>query len=192
MPDVLDPTALRLWLEGLGPSAWPVFLALQVLQVLVFWIPGDLVQIAGGMVFGWWIGTVLSLVGVTIGSQLVFGLARRWGRPRTERWLAERGWATGKLLQHPRLDVLLGVAFLLPLVPKDALSYLAGLSRVGAFRFFWVTSLARIPSLALTCWIGTVALEGQLAPLGFLLLAGALVAVASVFLRQRLARWLSA
>lgn len=77
MPDVLDPTTLRLWFEGLGPAAWPVFLALQVLQVVVFWIPGDLVQVAGGMVFGWWLATVLSLVGVTLGSQLAFGLARR-------------------------------------------------------------------------------------------------------------------
>jgi len=167
MPDLFDPLVLQHWLSGLGAWAWPGFLVLQIVQVLVFWVPGEVVQIAGGMVFGLGLGTLLSSVGLTIGNLLAFSLARNLGRERLERWLSSHDlerWAS--LINHPRLDLILGVIFFLPFVPKDVFCYLAGLSSVKPFRFFWVTTLARIPSLALSTWMGALAVQG----LGTLLL----------------------
>lgn len=161
MPDLFDPLVLQHWLSSLGSWSWPVFLVLQVVQVLVFWVPGEVVQIAGGMVFGVGTGTLLSSVGLTMGNLLAFALARNLGRERLERWLSSHDlsrWAS--LVHHPRLDLILGVIFFLPFVPKDVFCYLAGLSSVKPFRFFWVTTLARIPSLALSTWMGALAVQG--------------------------------
>lgn len=161
MPDLFTPQQLQHWLHTFGPWSWPVFLGLQILQVLFFWIPGEVVQIAGGMVFGLWKGTLLSLVGITLGNLLAFGLARRLGKNWVDRWLASHDYRKVEtLVHHPRLDVILGVIFLVPFLPKDIFCYLAGLSDVKPFRFFWVTTLARIPSLILSSWVGDLAVHG--------------------------------
>ena len=49
-----------------------VFLILQVVQVVVALIPGGIIQIIAGVAFGGVWGTILSLVGVIIGTYIVF------------------------------------------------------------------------------------------------------------------------
>jgi uncharacterized membrane protein YdjX (TVP38/TMEM64 family) len=172
MPDLFDPQQLQTWLHTLGTWAWPVFIGLQIAQVVVFWIPGEVVQIAGGMVFGVWEGTALSLLGIAAGSLTAFLLARYLGKARMEKWLANQGFHRFQaVIHHPRLDLILGGVFLLPFLPKDIFCYLAGLSDVKPWRFFWVTTLARVPSLLLSSWVGDLAVHG----LGMLFLGVVLV-----------------
>lgn len=155
MFDFLQPTTLCAWLDSTGPWAAGVFLALQIGQVLLFFVPGDLVQWAGGVVLGTWQSSWLGLLGTLAGGLMAFGLARGAGRKRAEGWMAEheRGFLA-HLLNHPRLGVALVILFLLPGIPKDFLCYAAGLSALN-WRRFALISLARFPGLVLTSWIGS-------------------------------------
>ncbi len=156
-----DPLPLQLWLSDLGPWASLAFLVLQIVQVLLFWIPADVVQMAAGMVFGVWYGTLLNVVGVTLGNILAFLLARRLGKAWIERWLSQHHFSTFQsLTRHPRLDLILGGVFLLPFLPKDILCYFAGLSNLKLWRFVWVTTLARLPTLLFSTWIGAESVQG--------------------------------
>ncbi|HET6486380.1 MAG TPA: VTT domain-containing protein, partial [Spirochaetia bacterium] len=113
---------LRQWFAGWGIWAPVVFLGIQALQVVVFAIPGEFVQIAGGFLFGGWVGTLLSVAGILIGSTVAFFLARLLGRPfvaalfskdqveRVERLLASRSART-----------IFFLLFLIPGIPKDIL-----------------------------------------------------------------------
>lgn len=187
MPELFDPQPWQLWLQSWGVWAWPVFLGLQAAQVLVFWIPGEVVQIAGGMVFGVWTGTFLSLAGLTVGNLLAFRLARFWGKDRVERWLARQGYTKLQtLIHHPRLEVLLGVLFLIPFLPKDIFAYLAGFSDLKTFRFLGITTAARIPSLLLSSWVGDLAFHGAGAGFFVVLVVSSLVGAAAFLCRKSL------
>ena len=161
MPDAFDPQAMQAWLHALGPWSWPVFLGLQVIQVVVFWIPGAPFEIAGGMVFGVWRATLLSTLGLTLGNLAAFGLARRAGKARVDRWLAgHRNPALEAVVHHRRLEVVLLGIFLVPYVPKDIFCNLAGLSNLKTWKFALATTVARIPSLLLSTWVGALAVQG--------------------------------
>ena len=56
-----------------------LFILLQVLQVVVFIIPGDVINATGGFVFNIFLGSILSFIGVVIGSLIAFYISRFLG-----------------------------------------------------------------------------------------------------------------
>ena len=71
---------IRAWIEGWGAVAPLVFIGVQAIQVILFAIPGEVVQIAGGYLFGGWMGILLSMSGILLGSTGAFFLSRALGR----------------------------------------------------------------------------------------------------------------
>ena len=161
MEHLLDLQTLQPWLQQWGPWAPLVFVGLSVLQGVVFWIPGTPFEIAGGMVFGVWGGVFLSSVGIALGNLVAFLLTRRFGKAWVDRWLSNHDVRElESLICHRRLDLVLAVIFFVPFFPKKIFCYVAGLSSVKAWRFLVATTLARIPSLFLTSWLGHAAIHG--------------------------------
>src|SRR5215475_5319574 len=75
--DVLtDQERFKTWIASYGGYAAAVFVAAQFVQVVIFFIPGEVTQCAGGYIFGAWLGLVLSYLGITLGSLTAFALAR--------------------------------------------------------------------------------------------------------------------
>ena len=68
------------YILSFGAAAPLFFIGLQVLQVIVAPIPGQAAGFAGGYVFGWKWGIVYTMIGLTLGSFIVFVLSRRLGR----------------------------------------------------------------------------------------------------------------
>ena len=61
-----------------GKNSIIAFIALQVIQVVLFFIPGEIIQIAGGYIFDSLYGSLFSLIGITIGGSIVFSISRFW------------------------------------------------------------------------------------------------------------------
>ena len=61
-----------------------IFMGVCVVQVVIALIPGEAVEIAAGVIFGSLWGTVLCLVGITLGSVIVILLVRKFGRKFVE------------------------------------------------------------------------------------------------------------
>ncbi|MDX1523256.1 MAG: VTT domain-containing protein, partial [Anaerolineae bacterium] len=76
---------IRGWLEPLGPLAPVAFFVMNVIQIVVAPIPGDPVQVLGGVLFGPVEGSILTVGGMTAGGTLAAWLGRRLGRPWLER-----------------------------------------------------------------------------------------------------------
>src|SRR5262245_39552290 len=141
-----DRGQFKAWVESYGRYAALVFVAAQVAQVVFFFIPGEVMQIAGGYIFGTWRGLVLSYVGITLGALTAFALARLFehavidclGDRRTVRRFDRLLY--GKSGFWPLL-----LLFLLPGVPKDLLCYLAGLTPMHAVTFLVISTIARFP-----------------------------------------------
>jgi len=145
---VSEPEKFRLWVEERGWWGRLAFVGMVLLQVLVAVIPGEPLEIAAGYAFGFFEGTLLCLIGMTIGGVLVFGFVRRFGVRALEIFFSREKIENIKFLQNNRrVYLIVIVAFLLPGTPKDLLSYAAGLTKVRFRHWLWITSLCRLPSL---------------------------------------------
>ena len=136
-----------------------IYVLMSFLQVVIALIPGEPVEIAGGYVFGTIEGTILYLIGATLGSLLVFGVVRKLGSELLEVFFSRENIKSLRFLQNSkRRNVLLAFIFILPGTPKDLLCYFAGLTDISFKVWLWVCSLGRLPSI-ITSMLGGNALE---------------------------------
>jgi len=135
----LDPASIRDWLGRRGAYAPLIYILLLATAVVVTPIPSVPLDIAAGLAFGLFWGTIYTLIGAELGALVAFGLARHFGRP----WLAGR-LRPSTLQQIDRLSDQLGVrglflTRLLPVFNFDWVSYAAGLTRIPVRSFALVT-----------------------------------------------------
>ncbi len=175
------------WVEGWGAAAPLVFLGIQAVQVIVFAIPGEVVQIAGGYLFGGWVGSLLSLGGILLGSTAAFFISRGLGRPFVAAVVPPAQLEhVEKLLESRSSRVVFFLLFLIPGVPKDILCYVAGLTPMGYFFFLGVSTVGRLPGIIGSSMIGGAARSSRWVALGVLSVAAILLFVAGLILRPRL------
>lgn len=133
-----------------------VFLILQVLQVVVALIPGGIIQIIAGVAFGGVWGTILSLVGVIIGTYIVFVIVRKLGAPIVEAFIDKKGIKQFSFLNdNKKLELAVFVLFLIPGIPKDTLTYIAPLTKIKMPNFILLSTVARVPALVMSCVFGS-------------------------------------
>ncbi len=125
-----------------------IFVGIQILQVFIAFIPGEVVEIAAGAVFGALEGTLLSLLGVTIGSVIIFLLTKWLGIKFVSLFISEEKINSMKFLKNDRsLNNLVFLIFFIPGTPKDLLTYFVGLTRMKLHTFLAISLIARIPSI---------------------------------------------
>jgi len=178
------------WIASYGAVAPLVYIAVQVFQVVIFIVPGEVIQITGGYLFGVVPGTVYSLIGIGIGSAIDFFMARLLGRAfvegvfgddrvaRFDRFTSASGPQTGFFL-----------LFVIPGIPKDILVYVAGISRLRFPFFLLVTMGGRLPGILGSAVIGD-SIAGERYVLGAVVFGVALVLfVLGVIFRARIVAW---
>lgn len=137
-----------------------VLLGFQILQIVIPFIPGEVVQIAGGYIYGAPLSFVVLLIGTIIGGVIVFYLSRFIGYPLVKIFVSEEKMDKFKfLMKSKKAEGVLAALFLLPGIPKDTLIYLAGLTPIKPVRFFGILTVARIPGLFVSTFIGSNILE---------------------------------
>lgn len=186
VPELSDPTALRTAILAAGPLAPAAYVLLLVLQVIVAPVPGHLLAFLGGYLFGPVWGTVYSLVGVTLGSTVVFVLSRRWGRPYVERMLAPELVARfdGFVVESGAAGLF--VIFLIPGLPDDGVCFLAGLTRLPLWRLVVLVAVGRAPAFALVSLAGAGAAVGAYEQTLFVLALLAALTLGGYLARDRL------
>ena len=170
-PFVFNAAELRVWIAGFGIFAPLVFVLIQATQVVVAPIPGQVVALVAGYLFGPLAGTVYSLTGVLIGSAVAFSLSKRYGRSFVVDILhedvVERFDGFVDTVGVPGLFAFV----IIPGLPDDAICFLSGLTKWSLPTFMAVIAVGRLPAYVLTVYAG-----GQLAS-GRFLSAMALVAL---------------
>lgn len=161
----------RDYIRSFGVWGCLVMFGLQVLQVFLALIPGELVETAAGYAFGPLWGTALCYGGVAAASALVFALTRRFGIRLVEVFVSREQIRQLRFLKtERRRDIFLFLLFFIPGTPKDLLTYFAGLTDIRFGRFLGITLIARIPSVVSSTFGGHLLGEGKL--WGALLLYG--------------------
>ena len=184
-----DPAALREWLDTWGTWAPAGIIALQVVQVLLAPIPGNVIGLASGYVFGVVQGTLYSLLGTALGSLIAFALARTYGRPLVERLLpaAMLEWLDSRAQRRGLLFFVL--LFLLPFLPDDLACFVAGLTPIPIPALVLAALAGRLPGLFVSSWVGANALGLTRTQSTVLIAASAGLALLFLLYERRVEDW---
>jgi uncharacterized membrane protein YdjX (TVP38/TMEM64 family) len=152
------------WVGGLGPLGPLIFIGLYIVAPVLF-IPGAILSIGAGTVFGLLAGCIYVSIGATLGATCAFLVGR---------YLA-RGWVAAKLEGNPKFKAIdravaregwkiVGLARLSPLFPFNLLNYAFGLTEIALRDYFFATWAGMIPGIVMYVYIGTLA--GDVARIG--------------------------
>lgn len=119
---------LQSYVSSFGALAPLIFFIIQFVQVIISPIPGSLTTVAGGMLFGFGYGFLISLVAVFLGSVCAFLLGKKFGRPLVERIAGKNQIEKYMSSVSSRQKIVLFLMFLMPFFPDDILCLVAGLS----------------------------------------------------------------
>ena len=137
-----------------------VFLLIQIFQVVLSFIPSMVTTLVGVAIYGPLVASLVSTVGILLGSILSFFIGRIFGR-KVVVWIAGEE-QTKKYcdLLNKKGKFLLVLMFLFPVFPDDLLCLVAGITTMS-FKFFFIASLITRPvSIFITAYFGS----GQLIP----------------------------
>lgn len=154
--------SIRAWVEARGALAPLAFMGLQVLQVVIFVIPGEIVQVAGGFAFGLWGGAFWSILGILAGSLVNFAVGRLLGRPFVESVFgAERISRVDAATAGGKAAAGFLLLFVIPGIPKDILTYAAGASSLPFGVFIVVSTLGRLPGILGSAYMGSAVYDKE-------------------------------
>lgn len=152
----------RDFIQSYGAWGSIVAVGIQVLQVFIALIPGEFVEIGMGYAYGWFEATLLCLVGVAIGSAMIFMLVKRFGVRFVEIFVSTDKINQLKFISsEKRLNRFTFILFFIPGTPKDLVTYFIGLTRMTLKDFLGITLFARIPSLVSSTVGGNFIGEGK-------------------------------
>jgi uncharacterized membrane protein YdjX (TVP38/TMEM64 family) len=176
-----SPDAFRDWVAEVGVWTPVVFFLVMAAQVIVAPIPGGVLPPVAAAAFGPEAGIALVIAGTAVGSTVVFAFARGWGRPLVSRIVGQAALDryAGLVTAHGGLWLFL--VYALPLLPDDALTAAAGLSRISFRRFLVLSTLGRLPGMVMSIYAASLLFAGPL----WVGLAVAIVLAAVVILAFR-------
>jgi uncharacterized membrane protein YdjX (TVP38/TMEM64 family) len=146
----LNEEELRDWIAGFGIIAPLVYILVYSIAPALM-LPGLLLTVVGGVLFGPVWGVVYVIIGATIGSGVAFQVARLMGRDFIEsRVIRAKSDRWAKLDQQVEASGWKIVAFtrLIPLFPFNFLNYAFGLTRVRFSTYLWASFVFMLPGAA--------------------------------------------
>ncbi len=144
------------WVTSLGIWGPVVFIAGYVVATVAF-VPGVLLTLAAGAIFGLVRGTIYTLIGATLGAAAAFLVARYLARARIEKKIAgnPRFQAIDQAVSHEGLKIV-ALLRLSPVFPFNLLNYSLGLTQVR-FLDYLIASIAMLPGTLLYVYYGHAA-----------------------------------
>jgi len=174
------------FVNSFGPLSVTIFIGLQILQVIVAPIPGEVNGFIGGYLYGPFLGTLYSTVGLTLGSWLAFVLARWLGLPFVEKVITPQIIQKYDYFMEHRGILVTFFLFLIPGFPKDALSYLIGLSRMKMSTFLAICTAGRLVGTIMLSISGNCARNNQRLAVFAILGISALVVLLAYYYHEEL------
>ncbi|NEO31875.1 MAG: TVP38/TMEM64 family protein [Symploca sp. SIO3C6] len=151
------------WIDSLGPVGAIAFIVLYIVATVAF-LPGSILTLGSGVVFGVVLGSLYVFVGATVGATAAFLVGR---------YLA-RGWVSSKIAGSEKfraIDEAVGkegfkivlLTRLSPIFPFNLLNYAYGVTKVSLKDYFFA-SVGMIPGTVMYVYLGSLA--GNLATIG--------------------------
>lgn len=140
----LSREQIEAWVRGAGAWGPLLLLGIQAGQILAAPVPGLLVPVLAGIMYGPVVGPAVTVVGTAIGSIAAYWIGRS-GRPLAERLVGSGSLLKARNLLRGRRWLALVTLFLLPFSPADALCFVAGIVAMDWRKFLLAVALGRVP-----------------------------------------------
>jgi len=155
--DLLDVNSIQNWVQQSGSLA-PVIFILVYVFATVFFLPGSIITLAGGALFGPVWGVLYNLTGATIGAVLSFLIARYLASD----WIIQKsGGRLKQLISGVENEGWRFVAFtrLVPIFPFNLLNYALGLTKIKLLDYSLATFVFMLPGAAAFTYLGYIGRE---------------------------------
>ncbi len=149
------------WLRG-NPWAAPIFVGIYATATALA-VPGTILTLAGGAVFGFYWGTLYNFIAANIGANAAFLIARSLGGDAVRRLIGRDSKVLNKLdgivEQHGFRGLL--TLRLIPLAPFNALNFGSGLMALRWRTYAIATLIGILPGTAIYTFFADALLQGS-------------------------------
>lgn len=184
--DRFEAAALSAWVHDAGAAGPIVFVAAYAAATVLF-LPGALVTLAGGALFGPVWGTIWNLTGATLGGAIAFLIARYLGAD----WVGRRAGPRLRRLDAGVADEgwrFIAFVRLVPLFPFNLLNFALGLTRIRFATYVAASAVFMLPGALAYTWLGHAGRQALGGDEG--MVRNGLIALALVCAMAVLPRWL--
>ena len=158
-----DVDVIKAWIDEHYFLGLVAMALICCVQVVIAFIPGELVEIAAGYAFGPYVGLLVCIVGIMSGSIIAILLARKFGRRLVESLYPRDKIDALSILSNPsKRNTLTFLLFLIPGTPKDLFTYVVGLTEMSIPLYIALTMFARIPSIIMSTFGGDALGENKI------------------------------
>lgn len=162
LKDAEGRVALENYIQSKGAYGVLVLLGIQILQVIVAFIPGEPIEVIAGLLYGTLGGYLICTIGMLIGTIGIYYFVKLLGKSFINSFVNAEKLADYKFLHDiKRLEVLTFVLFFIPGTPKDLLTYFMPFTKIKPLTFFVIVTIARIPSIISSTFAGASIGDGK-------------------------------
>lgn len=171
-------------------AAFIILILLQIIQIIICIIPGQPIQITASYTFGFWVGLIISVIGAVLGTIITYLLASFlgksvmhiiFGKDKIDKY--------SQKLNSRRSYLIIFLLYLIPGIPKDSISYIAGISEIKLRPFIYISTLGRIPGVAGSLLFGYFTKTKNYQGLVVISILALVIFVISIYRRKEIAQW---
>ncbi len=148
-------------IEALRGSTWAPFVFIAIYTVATaLAIPGTVLTLSGGALFGTAFGTLFNWIGANLGANIAFWMSRALGRDGVQRLLGDRAEALDRVTRDYGFRGLLTLR-LVPLVPFNALNFGSGFTGISGGSYALATAIGILPGTTVYTFFADSLLQGS-------------------------------
>lgn len=184
----ISPALIASWLKTAGFWAPVTYIVVYVIATILI-LPSTALNLAGGAIFGLWMGTLWTSLAAIIAAIAAFAFARTIGHEIVSHKLAGRWQAIDAEIRQGGIFYIFGIR-LMPILPYGLVNFVAGLTSISFKDYLIGTTLGTVPGILPFVFLGSSGLKairtGEILPLLTALgLIGILVTVSTWYRRRR-------
>ncbi|WP_139651740.1 TVP38/TMEM64 family protein [Raoultibacter phocaeensis] len=173
--------------RGAGPVGVFILLGLQFLQIVVAFIPGEVTQVAAGMLYGPWFGALIILIGCIISSAFIFALVHKLGAPFVQSMVPTKYLEKFRAFEKTgKLKMIVFILFLIPGLPKDVFTYLVPLTDMRMRDFVVLSNIGRIPGVIVSTYAADGLIDGRIWESVIIFVVAAVIAVIGIVFKDKI------
>ena len=188
--EVFEPGGLSRVIDDVrnaGPLGFLILLAMQFMQIVVAFIPGEVVQMAAGMMYGPWLGAAVILLGCIISSAFVFAVVHRLGAPFVRDMVPTKYLDKFNAFEESgKLSIVVFILFLIPAMPKDTFTYLVPLTNMRMRDFLILSNVGRIPGIVISAYAANGLVDGNITQSLIIFAVVAVIAIVAIVFRDKI------
>lgn len=175
------------WVRSFGPWGVIILLAIQVLQIILFFIPGEVIEFSSGLLYGILGGYLICIAGQILAIILTYFLVMIFGKALVDK-MVDKETMDKVEERHTRAEVLLFFCLLIPGIPKDVFNFVAPYCKVPMWKYIIITLIARFPTVFSSILMGAAILNGEFNLSLIVLIVSATIGICGIIFNKQIVK----